>query len=77
MNDETFEEIMEDAAEADRRENQAYSSLLDKLETWTEELATRGPRGMPEVYREMAVFVSPSNPQCEPCIDFDHQKNYD
>lgn len=76
MNDETFEEIMEDAAEADRRENRAWDLMLAKLERWTEELATRGPKAMPDIYREMAVTVAPRDPQCEPCIDFDHQKGY-
>lgn len=76
MNDETFEELMEDAAEADRSNNKAWESLLDKLENWTEELATRGPKGMPDVYREMAVLVSPEDSECEPCVDFEHQKGY-
>lgn len=77
MNDETFEELLEDAAEVHRSENREWDRLLSKLENWTEELASRGPKAMPEVYREMAVLVSPSNPRCEPCIDFDHQKGYE
>lgn len=57
--------------------DRGYDLMLMRLERWIEELATRGPKAMPDVYREMAVFVSPSNPQCEPCIDFDHQKGYE
>ena len=60
-----------------KRENRAWDLLLNKLETWTEELATRGPKAIPDVYREMAVTVNPSNPECEPCVDFEHQKGYE
>ena len=76
MNDETFEEIMEDAAEAYKRENKAWEQLLCKLEDWTEELATRGPKAMPDVYREMAVTVNPKDSEPEPFVDFEHQKGY-
>lgn len=58
-------------------ESDAYDELLSHLENWTEELATRGPRALPEIYREMAQTIEPRNDrEQEPCIDFDHQKGY-
>jgi len=58
-------------------ESDAYDKLLSNLENWTEELATRGPRALPEIYREMAQTIEPKNDrEQEPCIDFDHQKGY-
>ena len=36
-----------------------YSNILTQLELWTEELAARGPRALPQVYREMARLVEP------------------
>lgn len=60
-------------------ESDAYDELLSYLENWTEELATRGPRALPEIYREMAQTIEPRNDrerEQEPCIDFNHQKGY-
>lgn len=56
--------------------DRGYDLLSAKLERWLDELSERGPSAMPDIFREMAVTVSPTDPQCEPCIDFDHQKNY-
>jgi hypothetical protein len=53
-----------------------YELLLLRLERWTDELATRGPKAVPEVYREMNRVLENDAARPEPCIDFDHQKNY-
>ena len=61
------------------RESNEYDNVLSQLELWTEELAKRGPRALPEIYREMHRFVTPLQAQTEdgePCVDFNHQKNY-
>ena len=63
------------------KESDAYSTLLFRLETWTDELAARGPRSIPDVYREMMELLEfnqdqERKPYEEPCIDFDHQKRY-
>ena len=59
----------------------AYNTLLFRLETWTDELAARGPRSIPDVYREMMELLEfkqdqERKPYIEPCIDFEHQKGY-
>jgi hypothetical protein len=71
------------------RESNDYDEILSKLEIWTEELAARGPRAISVVHREMHDYLErkidealwgpreSSGPDPEPCIDFDHQKNYD
>lgn len=63
--------------EQSEKTDRGYDLLSAKLERWLDELAERGPSAMPDIFREMAVTVSPTDPQCEPCIDFEHQKNYD
>jgi len=62
--------------------DRGYDLMLMRLERWLDELAARGPKAMPEVYREIASVVEnetswtrPSANQ-DPCIDFNHQKNY-
>jgi hypothetical protein len=61
------------------RESNEYDHLLSQLELWTEELAARGPRALPQIYREMARLVEPlqsfAHSSEEP--DFNHQKNYE
>ena len=62
------------------KESDAYNTLLFRLETWTSELAARGPRSIPDVYREMMELLEfnqdRERPYIEPCIDFEHQKGY-
>lgn len=38
-------------------QNRSYDLLLMRLERWLDELATRGPKAMPDVYRELAVAL--------------------
>lgn len=64
--------VMSDSSENER----GYELLLLRLERWTDELATRGPKAVPEVYREMNRVLENDAAQPEPCIDFNHQKNY-
>ena len=61
------------------RAEESYNDLLTRLETWTDELAERGPNGLPEVLRELYEYaeVKQGKDYCEPCIDFNHQKNYE
>lgn len=60
--------------------DRGYDLMLTRLERWLDELAARGPKAMPEVYREMRIAfeneASRSEHYCEPSIDFEHQKNY-
>lgn len=61
------------------RAEESYNDLLTRLELWVDELAERGPDGLPEVLREIFDYVEvrqTANP-VEPCIDFNHQKNYE
>ena len=60
------------------RAEESYNDLLTRLEVWTDELAERGPDGLPEVLREIYGYVEikQGSNYCEPCIDFDHQKEY-
>ena len=58
-----------------------YDLLLMRLERWLDELAAKGPSHVTEVYREMEQIFKNENARadasyCEPCIDFNHQKNY-
>lgn len=61
------------------RAEESYNDLLTRLELWADELAERGPDGLPEVLREMFEYVEVKQGKhyCEPCIDFNHQKNYE
>lgn len=67
------------------RESNDYDELLSKLELWTEELAARGPRAIPVIHREMHDYLGRKIDEAlwgprkspEPCIDFNHQKNYE
>ena len=67
------------------RESNDYDEILKHLELWTEELAARGPRAIPVIQREMQDYLSKKideelwgpRREPEPCIDFNHQKNYD
>ena len=62
--------------------DRAYNLLLMRLERWLDELSARGPNAVPEVYREMNRLIENDQgadaPAAyrEPCIDFNHQKNY-
>ena len=58
--------------------DRAYNLLLMRLERWLDELSARGPKAVPEVYREMNRLIENDQgaPYCEPHIDFNHQKNY-
>lgn len=60
-----------------------YELILMRLERWLDELATHGPKHVSVVYKEMAKVLEneqgmamPRPSVCEPCIDFNHQKNY-
>ena len=61
------------------RESNDYDELLKHLELWTEELAARGPRAIDVIQREMHEYLGKKidEPTSEPCIDFNHQKNYE
>ena len=67
------------------RESNDYDELLKHLELWTEELAARGPRAIAVIQREMQDYLGKKideelwgpTSEPEPCIDFDHQKNYE
>ena len=39
--------------------DEEYQNIIAQLELWTQELAERGPKALPEVYREMARLVEP------------------
>lgn len=58
---------------------ESYHDLLSRLEAWVEELAQRGPDGLPEVLREIYGFIEVRQgaDYCPPHIDFNHQKNYE
>jgi len=57
------------------KESNDYDEILEHLELWTEELAARGPRAIAVIQREMHDYLG-RKIDAEPCIDFDHQKNY-
>jgi len=61
------------------RAEESYNDLLSRLKSWTDELAERGPNGLPEVLRELYEYVEikQGKDYCEPCIDFNHQKKYE
>jgi hypothetical protein len=69
------------------KESNDYDEILKHLELWTEELAARGPRAIAVIHREMhdylgrkideALWGPQKSPEPEPCIDFNHQKNYE
>jgi hypothetical protein len=62
------------------KESNDYDELKKAFELWTEELAARGPRAIAVIQREMHDYLGRKIDEelwaPEPCIDFDHQKNY-
>ena len=50
-----------------------YNLILMRLERWLDELSTKGPEHVSEVYKQMARIIDNDR---APCIDFNHQKNY-
>jgi len=67
------------------KESNDYDELLSGFEFWTEELAAKGPRAVSVIHRQMHDYLERKidealwGPQKspEPCIDFNHQKNYE
>ena len=53
-----------------------YELILARLERWLDELATHGPKHVSVVYSEMNRVLENEEALPEPCIDFNHQKNY-
>ena len=54
-----------------------YNLILMRLERWLDELSAKGPEHVSEVYKQMARIIDNEQaPYREPCIDFNHQKNY-
>jgi hypothetical protein len=62
-----------DVMSEDLYTDREYNLILMRLERWLDELSAKGPEHVSEVYKQMARIIDNDR---EPCIDFNHQKNY-